>query len=408
MKADLDHLMAARDLQAIFIPCTEHTNPVLHYLTGVHASRGIAIKQRGRPVLLVINPMEMDDALKAGIETYSIYDLGWNDLRKEAAGVNERAEAGLWRNCIRRFGIPSGKIGVYGAGDLNTYLEFPRRMAALLPDYTFVGEVGTTLFDEAYITKDSSELAQIKQAAAATNAVWAETWDFIAGHRAEKETVVNADGTPLTIGAVKRFVRRALLDRDLEDTGMIFAQGRDGGIPHSRGDDTASLKVGQAIVFDLFPRQPGGYYHDSTRTWCIGYAPPEVQAAYDDVLEAFTVAVSAYAEPGQPVHTMQDAVLDYLESRGHATIRSKPGTQEGLVHDLGHGFGLNIHERPLISHLQKRDQFQVGNVLTIEPGVYYPERGFGVRLEDAFYIDDNGALVALTDFHKQLVIPLRE
>ncbi|MBZ0278902.1 MAG: aminopeptidase P family protein, partial [Anaerolineae bacterium] len=174
-----------------------------------------------------------------------------------------------------------------------------------------------------------------------------------------------------------------------------------------RGNDSAALKVGQSIVFDLFPRQPGGYHHDTTRTWCIGYAPPEVQAAYDDVMQAFSIAVNAYAEPGQPVHTMQDAVLDFLEGQGHLTIRSKPGTHDGLVHDLGHGFGLNIHERPLLSHVQKRDIFQVGNVITIEPGVYYPERGYGVRIEDAFYIDENGALVTLTDFHKQLVLPLR-
>ena len=119
---------------------------------------------------------------------------------------------------------------------------------AAYPEYQLVGETGMTLFDEAYVTKDSDEIARIKSVAARTSAVWQATWDFIGGHRAEGETVVKADGTPLTIGEVKRFVRRELLDRDLEDDAMIFAEGRDGGFPHSRGEADMPLKLGQAIV----------------------------------------------------------------------------------------------------------------------------------------------------------------
>ncbi|MBZ0276685.1 MAG: hypothetical protein K8I60_11095, partial [Anaerolineae bacterium] len=227
MKTDLNRLMAARDLQAILIPCTEYDNPVLRYVSGVHVGRGLALLRRDHPLVIVASPMEMEDAIQAGIETYSIYDFGWGEMRQETGGVNERAEVRLWRRCIEHFNIPPGKIGLYGEGDLNTYLEFPRLLAPTMPGYEFVGEVGTTLFDEAYVTKDAAELAQIKIVAQATSAVLAQTWDFIAGHRAEGDTVTQADGTPLTIGAVKRFVRRALLDYDLEDTGMIFAQGRD-------------------------------------------------------------------------------------------------------------------------------------------------------------------------------------
>ena len=54
-----------------------------------------------------------------------------------------------------------------------------------------------------------------------------------------------------------------------------------------------ALQLGQAIVFDLFPSElGGGYYHDSTRTWCIGYAPDEVQAVFDQVMDAFDVKES--------------------------------------------------------------------------------------------------------------------
>jgi len=74
---------------------------------------------------------------------------------------------------------------------------------------------------------------------------------------------------------------------------------------------------------------------------------------------------------------------------------------------LGHGVGLNIHERPSISHLAKEDVFQKGNFITIEPGLYYPEEGIGMRVEDSFIIDEHGALVSITPFRKDLVLPLR-
>jgi Xaa-Pro aminopeptidase len=235
----------------------------------------------------------------------------------------------------------------------------------------------------------------------------AAAWDFIASHRASGDMVVDDAGAPLTIGAVKRFVLHALLDHDLEDTGMIFAQGRDAGFPHSRGQADQALRLGQTIVFDLFPREAGGgYHHDMTRTWCIGHAPPAAQALYDDVMAAFDAALAAYAV-GAPTHHMQEAVQTLFEERGHPTLRSDPGTMAGYVHSLGHGVGLEIHERPAISHMLRGDVFRVGNCITIEPGLYYPERGMGVRVEDLFIIDEGGALGSLTPFRKDLVLPLR-
>ena len=123
--------------------------------------------------------------------------------------------------------------------------------------------------------------------------------------------------------------------RGLEDTNMIFAQGRDAGFPHSRGEAEMPLTMGQAIVFDLFPRElGGGYHHDMTRTWCIGYAPPELQQDYETVMEAFDISVEAFGL-NKPTHLMQEAVLDHFESKGHATTRSKPRDNGWLFAQLG-------------------------------------------------------------------------
>lgn len=407
MKSDLDRLMAARNLDVLLVCGDEHANPPRHYLTnGAMVTGGYVLRRRGGAPVMIVNPMETEEAAKSGLETHSYNDYGWGDLYKQMNGDQSKATVVFWKRLLQGVGVESGRVGVYGAGEIHKYLELIRLVEAEYSEYQFVGETGMTLFDEAYVTKDADEIARIRSVAERTSAVWQATWDFIGDHRAQGDTVVRDDGAPLTIGDVKRFVRRELLDRDLEDDAMIFAEGRDGGFPHSRGEADMPLKLGQAIVFDLFPREiGGGYYHDSTRTWSIGYAAPEVEQAYNEVMDAFDVAVDNF-RPNMPAHVLQEAVQDYFESKGHPTTRSNPSTSVGYVHSLGHGVGLNIHERPGIGHLSK-DTLQRGNVISIEPGLYYPERGFGMRIEDLCYVDDSGALVTLTDFHKELVLPLR-
>ena len=279
-------------------------------------------------------------------------------------------------------------------------------MEAEYPQYQFVGEMGMTLFDEAYVTKDADEIARIRSVAARTSAVWQATWDFIAAHRAEGETVVKDDGSPLTIGDVKRFVRRELLDRDLEDDAMIFAQGRDGGFPHSRGEAEHAAQAGSADCLRPVPARTGRRLlprqHPHLVDW-LRHAGSRagVSAGHGRFRRGGRQLPRQHAR----AKVLQEAVQDYFESKGHPTTRSNPATSVGYVHSLGHGVGLNIHERPSIGHLSK-DTLQPGNVISIEPGLYYPERGFGVRIEDLCYVDASGELVDLTDFHKELVLPL--
>lgn len=409
MKADLDRLMYERGLDALLVFASHDHSAALDYLTGgVRITGGAAVKLAGRAPVLVVNGMETEEAGATGLEVYDYHTMGLEDARNAVDGDLKAAQPLFWGGVFGRLGLESGTVGVYGTTDANEALALIDGIRAQFPQYTFVGDVRPTIFDEAYKTKDDAELARIRSVAQRTSAVVRATWDFIGRHRAgDDETVVKDDGTPLTIGDVKRFVRRELLDRDLEDTAMIFAQGRDGGFPHSRGDEKQPLMLGQPIVFDLFPREiGGGYHHDMTRTWCIGYAPPEVREAYDQVMNAFDVAVEQFGVD-KPAYQMQEAVQDYFEGLGHPTLRSTPGTSVGYVHGLGHGLGINIHESPRIAHNVKDDVFALGNVLTIEPGLYYPERGFGMRVEDTMLVTPRGELVSLTDFHKDLILPLR-
>lgn len=412
MKADLDRLMTQRGLDAIIVAGGEQESSPRNYLSnGAHITGGLIIKKVNHPAVMIVSPMETEEAAQSGLKVYSTYDMGWAEIYKEAGFDTTKATVAYWENCLRTLDVPSGKIGIYGVGDLNVYIELVRLLDKTYPQYTFVGESASndyTLFEEAYITKDAEELSRLKAVGERTSAVLQATWDYIASHRAEGETVVKADGTPLTIGDVKVFVKNALLERGLEDNqGMIFAQGRDAGFPHSRGAADMPLQLGQSIVFDLFPREIGaGYFHDVTRTWCIGHAPEKVRQAHNTVAEAFDIAIETFGA-NKPAHLMQDAVLNHFEQKGHPTIRTNPRTTSGYVHGLGHGIGLNVHEWPRVSHTSLSDIFQTGNVFTIEPGLYYPDEGYGVRLEDSVYVTESGELISLTSFHKDLVIPLQ-
>jgi Xaa-Pro aminopeptidase len=407
MKSDLDRLMEERGIDALMTLQSEHDDRYRTYLANGADFSGMVFKKRGEAPVLVANIMEVDEAAKSGLTVYSREDFGFSKLLKKQKGDRDALYAELYGCVFDKLGI-AGNVGVYGVGDLNYAFRLLRAIEKSRGDViTLVTEaLYDNLFDRAYETKDADEIARLRDVAARTSAVVRDTRTWLGTMRADGGLVVQTDGSPLTIGAVKRYVRGKLVAQNLEDSeGMIFAQGRDAAVPHSVGEADQALKTGQSIVFDLFPREPKGYFHDMTRTWCLGYAPDEVQVAYDAVMEAFKRAM-AMCEPGLVTSAVQRMVCEYFEGLGHPTLLNTPGTDEGYIHGLAHGIGLNVHEAPYFRTHGDKYHVQKGSAFTIEPGLYYHSKGYGVRIEDTVYVNERGEIESLTDAPYDLVIEL--
>ncbi len=266
------------------------------------------------------------------------------------------------------------------------------------------------MFHLARFTKDTEELEQIRKVGELSVQVVSQTANLLSGMRSKNGMVVDGHGEPLTIGQVKRQIRLWLAERGLESPEeMIFAQGRDAGIPHSAGNSQDVLRSGVPIIFDIFPCQAGGgYFYDLTRTWCLGYAPDEVVKLYEDVRHVYQT-ILAELRIGTHFKHYQERTCELFALQGHPTIQSDPKIEEGYVHSLGHGVGLNVHERPFSGvAASEQDILQPGVVITVEPGLYYPSRKMGARLEDTLYATPQGEFKVMADYPHDLVIPIRK
>jgi len=201
---------------------------------------------------------------------------------------------------------------------------------------------------------------------------------------------------------VRSVIEEVLLQHRCESVeGVIVASGPASFEPHAVG--TGVILPGQPVVIDIFPSsKETGYFADMTRTICIGEASPALMDMYDAVQKAQEWAI-AMVVPGVRGAHIHNVVWDYFVSRGYKT--SGKGTlfsyAEGFVHSLGHGVGKAIHEPPRLSSLSE-DVLQVGDVITIEPGLYYRHVG-GVRLEDMVVVSEDGCR-NLTQYQKVLVV----
>jgi Xaa-Pro aminopeptidase len=411
MKSDLDKLMQERELDAILVTGPAQHNPAMYYLTGGgHMTSADLIMPRGAEPVLYYNPMEREEAAASGLKTKNLVDYDWKDLMKQAGGESIKARALRYKAMLAGQGITSGRVSVYGNGEVGTHFSVFSALQAAVPELEIVGEdaLGSLMY-AAMATKDAAEIERIRQMGVITTAVVGQVADYLTSHKVKDEVLIKADGNPLTVGDVKGKINLWLAEKGAENPhGTIFAIGRDAGIPHSSGTPSDVIALGKTIVFDIFPCEAGGGYHyDFTRTWCLGFAPDEALALHEDVYAVYQ-KVMAELKVNAPFKDYNDLTCDLYEAQGHPTTREDPSIQEGYVHSLGHGLGLHVHESPWSgTGATEKDILAPGSVVTIEPGLYYPSREMGCRLEDTVAVMPDGSFDILAEFPLDLVLPLK-
>jgi Xaa-Pro aminopeptidase len=178
---------------------------------------------------------------------------------------------------------------------------------------------------------------------------------------------------------------------------VIAAAGDQACDPHEAGHGAIHEK--EAIIVDIFPSSISNYYYsDMTRTFCKHKAPQALQEIYDAVKEIQIRTLSKIKNEvdGKKLHK---EVQDFFVSRGFQTCREGRELY-GFFHGTGHGVGLDCHEQPRIASGGKI--LHSGELVTVEPGLYYPGRG-AVRIEDLVVVRDDSAEV-LTEYEKELVV----
>jgi Xaa-Pro aminopeptidase len=170
---------------------------------------------------------------------------------------------------------------------------------------------------------------------------------------------------------------------------FIIASGLRGALPHGRPTER-TLSPGEMVTID-FGVCCSGYHSDETVTLAIGKPESRLLEAYEVAKKAHDLAVSA-VRPGIDCRALDAIARGYIESCGFGGF---------FGHGLGHGVGLEIHEKPTISSRSSQIVAE-GMIFTIEPGIYIPDLG-GVRIEDLVEVTLDGCRV-LSKVSKELTI----
>jgi Xaa-Pro aminopeptidase len=189
----------------------------------------------------------------------------------------------------------------------------------------------------------------------------------------------------LTSEILKRIINTTIMAQGYVPSHTIVASGNQCVDPHNQGSGPIRAKT--SIIMDIFPRsQQSGYFGDITRTVVRGRASERLKHAYYCVERGQEIAFE-HIRDGAIAYDIHNQILNYFKAEGFETGIVN-GRMQGFFHGTGHGLGLDIHELPSFG-LRNTNPLRRGNVVTVEPGLYYEGMG-GVRLEDVVIVTKTG------------------
>lgn len=361
----------------------------LYYATGFFAPDPfLYVAQGGGPTHLVTSALEIDRARR----TARVDQI--HDWQKIQASFYKKHPEGK---------IQEGTLTAFFLAGLNVdHVEVPADFPLFLAD--LLRQKGLTIQAVPGAFWPQREIKRPEEVAAIESAVEITGRGLMAGIDLIRASAIGADGylyqggEKLTSERVRGEIDARLVREGAQPSHTIVAGGTQGADPHEEG--RGPLQAGQPIILDVFPRVSAtGYWGDMTRTVCRGEAPERLHRAWQAVLHGQKIAFDALRDgaEGQAIH---EQITRHFTEQGFPTGPVEGGRQGGFFHGTGHGLGLEIHESPRIS--SKTQILKTGHVVTVEPGLYYPDMG-GVRLEDVVVVEPSGCR-NLTKVPKFLVV----
>ena len=345
----LERLVVERELDALLV--TDLVN--VRYLTGFTGTNAACVVGPGLRVFITdFRYLAQAEQQVAGFERIQ----GRQELLAEVA---ERLSG--------RVGFDDANVTVRRHGRLGELVEAGVELVA-----------AGGLVEQLRSVKDRDELDAIGRAAALTDEVYEHLCRRGLVGRTEREVAIDLEREMRELGA------------EGASFPSIVASGAHGSLPHASPRDER-IASGALVIVDM-GCVLDGYCSDCTRTFATGRLSKQGREVYELVLEAQQTALVAVAA-GAHCRAVDSIAREAIAAAGH---------EQHFGHGLGHGVGLEVHERPRLSPSAGEDDLlAAGNVVTVEPGVYLPG-SLGVRIEDLVAVGSDGPEV-LSRFPKGLI-----
>ena len=278
------------------------------------------------------------------------------------------------------------------SGEVVVPTSFPLHLADALRDGGFSLKVASNWCPERLV-KSEEEIANIEEVSKHTIGAFKEVERILKESVIEKDEIHYNDEV-LTSEFLKQVIEKKLLEVNIVCTaGLIVSSGTQTAMPHHSGK--GALRPNETIIVDIFPRsRDHHYFSDMTRTYVKGEPSTEIRKMYEAVENSQRLSREAL-KPGISGTEAYEISAKAIKDAGFEVGK------KGYVHSLGHGVGIDVHESPRLG-LKAADTIEQGNVVTVEPGLYYNDIG-GVRIEDTVAITEDGCRV-LTSHESDWVI----
>lgn len=370
---------------ALLIYDNPEKNADIYYAAGFRAPDAFIFFEKDGKKYMVMSDLEIDRAKREAKVDSVISVKKYNEKAAKKNGS---------------YGIADVIYEVLADHDVNS-VKVPENMSFVVVDFLRqkgidVVSGGSPFYPERFV-KSPAERKIILDAQKVVFGAMKLARDVIAASKIKNNRLIYK-GRALSSDSLRTMINIFLLEKSFVVADTIVACGKHAIDPHDLG--SGPLYPNQSIIVDIYPRSMKTLYcGDATRTFCRGRASDALKKMYVTVKEAQEMGIKMVKAdiPGKSVH---EAIHAFFKSKGYVT-GEKGGRQQGFFHGTGHSIGLEVHEDPARINFGNY-MLKAGNVMSVEPGLYYPEIG-GVRIEDLIFVTKTGCDV-LSGFPKKLEI----